>query len=188
MVSAPPTMPFAEYMTGAPTDGASLCVFTMTLSGWLAVTVTEYCVWSKRPGSEFGSMNCERPGSMSRTIFAVRVPSNEMKFASAVVGAPPTFWMMIGVTKPKNFRTMLGSETLVEPELAPTYEPDSARLPEPWCSLTTATMSVMKLFTTTAYCASPERSASLLGTSANDCPGLSAQMSRRATSTPLEKL
>src|SRR6266540_257217 len=175
-------------MTGASTVGASLWVFTMTLSGWLAVTVTEYCVWSKRPGSEFGSMNCERPGSMSRTIRAVRVPSNEMNDASAVVDDVPTFWMMIGVTKPKKRRTMFGSETFVAPELAPTYEPDSARPPEPWCSFTTATMSLMKLFTTTAYCESPDRSASLFGTSANDWPGFSAQMSRRATSTPLEKL
>src|SRR4029453_14198625 len=113
-------------------------------------------------------------------IRPVRVAANGMKSASAVVGAPPTFWMMIGVTKPKNLRTMFGSDTFVEPELAPTYEPDSARAPEPWCSFTTGALSVMKLFTPTAYCESLERSVSLLGTSANDWPGFSAQMSRRA--------
>ncbi len=45
-------------------------------------------------------MNCERPGSICRVMLAVFVPSNEMKDAVAVVPAVPTFWMMIGVTKP----------------------------------------------------------------------------------------
>src|SRR5207249_11874591 len=122
IVSAPPTIAFAEYITGAPTVGASLCVFTMTLRGWLALTVTAYCVWSMRSISEFGSMNCERPGSICRVMLAVLVPSNEMNDAVAVVPAVPTFWMMIGVTKPEKRRTMFGSETFAAPELAPTYE------------------------------------------------------------------
>src|SRR5438309_2057790 len=96
-------------------------------------------------------MNCERPGSIVRSDVIVGTePSKLTKRAIADVEAVPRFWMMNGVSKPKNRRVMFGRNTLVAPDAAPSYDIASDRTPEPPCSFTTDTTVEPKLRTTTA--------------------------------------
>ena len=65
-------------------------------------------------------MNCERPGSITRSdVTDGAVPSKLTKTAVAAVCWIPRFWMMNGVSKPKNRRVMFGRNTLVEPAEEP---------------------------------------------------------------------
>src|SRR5438552_13623060 len=131
-----------------------------------------------------GSTNCERPGWMVRWIVAVFVPSNDTNDAVAVVWLVPRFWMMNGVWKPKNRRTMFGRKTLVAPPVAPVYEAASARLAVPACSFTTPTIGAMKDWATTENWELSGRSLMRFGTRAYDVPGRIAQASREAMRTP----
>jgi hypothetical protein len=83
--------------------------------GCVAVTVTAYCVPSVSTDSTFGSTNWDWPGAIVRTTWTLAPPAKGRKVAVAVVAAVPRFWMMNGVWKPKNRRTMFGSDTVVAP-------------------------------------------------------------------------
>ena len=102
--------------------------------------VTEYAVPSMSPTVLFGSMNCDRPGSITRMMFWFGAPPpRATNDAVAVVVVAPRFWMMIGVTKPKNRRVTFGRKTLFAPPEKPSYDMASARPDTPWCSFTTLT-------------------------------------------------
>src|SRR5688500_10826834 len=107
--------------------------------GWVEVTVTAYCLLSVRPGApswksfEFGSIDFDRPGSMTRLIVTgAPVPSKVRNVDCTLAVAVPRFWMMNGVTKRlKRRRVMFGRYTVVAPAVKPLYESASARAPVP---------------------------------------------------------
>src|SRR5207253_3476483 len=105
-----------------------------------AVQVTEHTVPERSPTVLVGSMNCDRPGSITRMMFwfGARAPS-ATNDAVAVVVVGPRFWMMIGVTKPKKRRVTFGRKMLFAPPEKPSYDMASARSDTPWCSFTTLT-------------------------------------------------
>src|SRR5216683_7239900 len=127
MVAAPVVMPSVDEATGFATVGLSACVFTTTATGWLADTVTAYCLLSVRPGaprlmsSESGSIGFALPGSIVRGMTTVGpVPSNDLKLAVTDAVEDPRFWMMNGVSKrPKNLRVMFGRYTVFAPLVKP---------------------------------------------------------------------
>src|SRR5260221_3188657 len=130
-------------------------------------------------------MNCDRPGSMTRNAMTLgAVPSKLTKRAVAVVVCWPRFWMMNGVSKPKNRRVMFGRKTLGDPTAEPSYDIASERLPEPPCSFTTETTVDPKLWITTPNWLSNGRSRSLFGTSAYDVPGCRVVIFRHVISEP----
>src|SRR6266542_2320546 len=191
--------PSVAYATGFATVAASACVFTTTATGWVDVTVTAYCLLSTRPGapssaaSEFGSIGFERPGSMARRMVTGEpVPSKVRNVDCTEATFVPRGGMMKGVTKrPKRRRVMFGRYTVIAPEVKPLYESASARLPVPWCSLTTPTTVEPKLFTTTANCPSTGSAGFFTvsrGSFAYEVPGASPDTSERATQLPSANL
>src|SRR5882762_7556035 len=195
MVDAPPVTPSAAYATGFATVAASAWVLTTTATGWFEVTVTTYCLLSVRPGAprlkslEFGSIGFARPASIVRPIVTGEPePSNVRNVACTEATPVPMFWMMNGVTKrPKRRRVMFGRYTVFAPAVKPLYESASARLPVPWCSLTTPTTVEPKLFTTTANWPSTGSVGFLLvsrGSFAYDVPGSRFATMERATHVP----
>src|SRR5437773_10106257 len=102
-------MPSVLYASGGVSERASFCVFTTTLTGWLEVTVTAYCLPSMRPGaptslsSEFGSTNLLAPAGIDRwTVTLGAVPSEGMNRAVTAGDARRGFWTMHAVTCPKH--------------------------------------------------------------------------------------
>src|SRR5207253_9786655 len=108
-------MPSVAYATGLSTLASSLCVFTTTATGCVAVTVTAYCVPSMSTDSTFGSTNCDWPGAIVSTTRTLAPPAKGRDVAVAVVVAVTRAWLMHGVWTPKQPRTVLGCDDVGGP-------------------------------------------------------------------------